>query len=733
MPSAVTPSVVPWESDIPLNLNTEGEQSAPQLAGLADGRFVAVWTDYQVGASTPIHIHEQLFNADGSRHGSEYSVALQSNASQDHAVVGLADGGFELAWAQVDPVTDGYAYKIVAQQFSPDGAVVGTPGAIGLSINDLSLSTPDLAARPDGSFVAAWQATHVLTTGAVDIEAQIVGPGNIASGDAAALTAGTQAFNPRVASLSDGHIVTAWYDDPSREVHGAILNADGTGVRPFKPTDPAGLQPVVTALASGNFALVWSAPHGIEGQIFNADGTAQGDSFAVNTSQDLGWGFPAITTLPDGRFVVVWTVYSAQLADQDFSDTRGQVFNPDGSKSGDEFVANAPSAGYHSYPTVTALADGRFVAGWDANGLDHSLGEHAQIFDPRDAAVHLVGSARDNDFVGTAFDDTMQGGGGNDRLDGGAGDDTAVFAHARDQYTITQDGDATIVAGPDGTTTLLNFEHLQFADGSGPPPAEPPPAPPPGAPPPEQQPDADIVGLFDTRYYLTHNGDVSAAKVSAIDHFNGYGWHEGRAPDAFFSTALYLAFNKDVAASGVNPLTEYHQGGWREGRDPGPAFDNKLYLAHNPDVAAAGADPLEHYLQHGMAEGRSIYAAVGAAVNGFDAEWYVFHNPDVAAAGVDPLQHYEQFGWREGRNPNAWFDAKGYLAHYADVAAAGIDPLLHYEQSGWKEGRDPSASFSTSGYLAANADVAAAHVNPLDHFINSGIYEGRAVVADGWH
>ena len=135
-------------------------------------------------------------------------------------------------------------------------------------------------------------------------------------------------------------------------------------------------------------------------------------------------------------------------------------------------------------------------------------------------------------------------------------------------------------------------------------------------------------------------------------HFNTFGWHEGRDPNAFFDTSWYLALHRDTA--GTNPLDQYHATGWKKGYDPGPNFDTKLYLLHNPDVAASGVDPLEHLspLRRETRAVRSI-AAIGDAVNGFDAQYYLLQNPDVAAAGADPLQHFNTYGWHEGRNPNA--------------------------------------------------------------------------------
>jgi ELWxxDGT repeat protein/VCBS repeat-containing protein len=254
------------------------------------------------------------------------------------------------------------------------------------------------------------------------------------------------------------------------------------------------------------------------------------------------------------------------------------------------------------------------------------------------------------------------------------------------------------------------------------------------------------IGDFDPNYYLATYRDVAAAAPTGADpagfafqHYNQYGWHEGRNPDALFNTNAYELTNPDVAAAGVNPLQHYEQYGWKEGRDPSAGFSSSLYLLHNPDVKAAGVDPLQHYLQYGMKEGRADPAAIGhgGEIGDFDPHFYLLANPDVAAAapkGTDPasfaLQHYETYGWKEGRDPNALFSTTGYLNAYADVKAAGVNPLDHYEQYGWHEGRDPSTQFDTHQYLAHYTDVAAAQMDPLQHYLDYGAWENRVTFGD---
>lgn len=120
---------------------------------------------------------------------------------------------------------------------------------------------------------------------------------------------------------------------------------------------------------------------------------------------------------------------------------------------------------------------------------------------------------------------------------------------------------------------------------------------------------------FDAEFYLLSNADVAHAAHAetlgdafafAYQHYETFGWHEGRAPNTLFDVGTYLAKNADVAAAGIDPLQHYHQFGWHEGRDPASGFHTTAYLSHNPDVAAAEMDPMMHYLQFGAFEGRAL-------------------------------------------------------------------------------------------------------------------------------
>jgi hypothetical protein len=671
---------------IAVTAHSEYQSDVAALAG-PDGGFVVSWTDYDA-VGNDFDIWMAVRNADGSPRGNAVLVCGNNDQATGSSVAGLAGGGFVVAWRQFDMGGSEVRFR----RYDPAGNALDVGPTEGVLIDSTGSVNEDIQVLglPDGGFVVAY--TDNGWGSGTDITARIYNANgtprtsylqinSVANGG---VTVGDQ-DKPTLAVLSDGFFAVGWqngsstvvqvYDAMGQKVAGSVQNAHS-------------VEAELAGLANGRLGLIWETnvadTDGVEGgvrsTVLELVRTTDGDG----TNETLtGDSLKDIIHANGGNDVLKGGGGADELHGGEGFDFVSYVFAPTG------VVANLAN------PAVNT---------GDAKG------------DTYDSIEGLVGSNFNDSLTGNGLDNTLDGGEGDDALDGGAGNDTAVFTHKLGSHTIKDFGTKIVVSGPDGTDTLTGIEYLKFADRTITP--------------------ADFVNdgdqLFDTLYYLSSNADVLQAGINAHDHYNSFGMHEGRDPNAYFDTSGYLAVNKDIATAGWNPLEHYRQYGWAEGRDPSAAFDTTLYLLRNPDVAAVGWNPLEHFLQYGYAEGRQAYQAIGQnIVGGFDAQYYLFHNPDIAAAGVDPLAHFNQFGWHEGRNPNAFFDTAGYLSHYGDVAAAGVNPLDHYLQFGWKEFRDPSASFDTIGYFIKNLDVWAAGVNPVEHYLTFGIYEGRSIVDDG--
>ncbi|MBO9423423.1 ExeM/NucH family extracellular endonuclease [Labrenzia sp. R4_1] len=166
---------------------------------------------------------------------------------------------------------------------------------------------------------------------------------------------------------------------------------------------------------------------------------------------------------------------------------------------------------------------------------------------------------------------------------------------------------------------------------------------------------------FNESFYLAQNPDVAAAIEagvigSAEEHYNLFGFQEGRDPNAHFDTLFYLEQNPDVAAAGVNPFDHYNLLGESEGRSPNSLFDPVFYAEQYPDIVAAGVSLFEHFINFGASEGRSPNASIASQLeSGFDTEAYLAANPDVAAAIENGLfasayEHWGLFGFKEDRS-----------------------------------------------------------------------------------
>jgi Ca2+-binding RTX toxin-like protein len=473
-----------WGSEFLVNTTTASFQYEPTITALADGRFVVAWTDTSLtgGDTSGYAVRAQVFNADGSPSGAEFLVNTSTASFQfQPTITALADGRFVVAWSDLSLTggdTSGYAVR--AQVFNADGSPSGTEFLVNTTTTG-DQHEPTITALADGRFVVAW--TDLSLTGGdtsgYAVRAQVFNAEGIPSGAEFLVntTTSSSQFQPTITALADGRFVVAWSDlsltggDTSDyAIRAQVFNADGSpsGTEFLVNTATASsqYQQTITALADGRFVVAWTdysltgidiSSGAVRAQVFNADGSPSGAEFLVNTTTaNVQYG-PTITALADGRFVVAWTDTSLTGGDTSSYAVRAQVFNADGSPSGAEFLVNTTTANTQYEPTITALADGRFVVAWtddsQTGGDTSDYAVRAQIFDPRLSAVELLGSVFADDWVGTAWNDRLWGGFGNDVLAGAAGSDLLYGEWGND--TLKGGGGNDRLYGGQGDDSLL--------------------------------------------------------------------------------------------------------------------------------------------------------------------------------------------------------------------------------------------------------------------------------------
>jgi RTX calcium-binding nonapeptide repeat (4 copies) len=484
---------VKFGTEFLVNTTTSNGQFAPSITALADGRFVLTWMDNSAtgGDTSSDAVRAQVFNADGSKSGAEFLVnTTTTNPQQFPKVTALADGRFVVTWTDFSATGgDTSSTAIRAQVFNANGSKSGTEFLVNTTTASYQ-DRPSITTLADGRFVVTWADGSVSggDTSVTAVRAQVFNADGSKSGTEFLVNTTTSngQDRPSITALTDGRFVVTWEDSSFSggdtngfAVRAQVFNADGSksGAEFLLNTTTTNSQfaPSITALAGGRFVVTWqdfsqtggdTSSDAVRAQVFNADGSKSGAEFLVNTTTANGQFSPSITALADGRFVVTWTDSSVTGEDTIGNAVRAQVFNADGSKSGSEFLVNTTTNSNQGAASVTALADGRFVVTWEdqsATGGDTSSSAiRGQVFDPRLSAVSLSGTDLADQWVGTGFDDVMQGLLGKDVLDGAAGIDTAEYSEKSAAVVVTLNGAtlASVTVGGVLEDSLKNIENL---------------------------------------------------------------------------------------------------------------------------------------------------------------------------------------------------------------------------------------------------------------------------------
>jgi Ca2+-binding RTX toxin-like protein len=464
MPVSSTPDFI-------LNSTTANDQGFPAITALADGRFVATWQTFDNGTDTDIRA--RIYNANGTAVGSDFIVnSTTTNDQSSPAITALADGRFVATWISNDNGTDG---NIRARIYSANGTAVGDDFVVNSGpIN--ALFNPALTTLADGRFVATWQSRDNGTD--FDIQARIFNANGTAAGTDFIVNSTTtnDQSSPAIAALADGRFVATWHSNDNgtdTDIQARIYNANGTAAgRDFivnSTTASDQVDSAITALADGRFVATWvSYDNGtdanIRARIYSANGTAADTDFIVNSTTTNDQTIPAVAALADGRFVVTWR----SLDNGTDSDIRGRVYNANGTAAGSDFIVNSTTANYQHNPVITALADGHLAVTWfsdeagDGSGssirgsiidLDTFQGTSGEdSWSGGGNTDHLFGYDGDDTFNGNAGDDYINGGGGSDTLRGGTGNDR-VHGGASNDFVYGDSGNDTLY-GNDGTDLL---------------------------------------------------------------------------------------------------------------------------------------------------------------------------------------------------------------------------------------------------------------------------------------
>ena len=254
-------------------------------------------------------------------------------------------------------------------------------------------SGPAVSYLSNGGFIICWTSDHQDSSDS-GIYGQLYDNNGTKQGSEFRINTYTKSAQwfPKVTSLHDEGFVACWtsadQDGSDLGIFAQLFNNDGTRRGPeFQVntyTRHSQSRPAITNLPNDNFVICWNSDiqdgskHGIYGQLFNNNGTKQGQEFQVNTYTEDDQDIPEIYHFSDGGFVICWRSIGQ---DESGYGIYGQSFNSNGQKQGQEFQVNTYTKSEQISQDITVLADDSFIICWTSNWQDGSyFGVYAQLF-----------------------------------------------------------------------------------------------------------------------------------------------------------------------------------------------------------------------------------------------------------------------------------------------------------------------------------------------------------------
>lgn len=344
------------------------------LAGLTGGGYAAAWESNNLDGDS-YGIFYQQYDAEGLGNGNNQANTETTSTQYYSTIAPLTDGGFVITWSSM--MQDGSMLGIFGQRFASDGTPAGSEFQANTYTNDFQVHSA-AAGLADGGFVVTWSSNG--QDGSIfGVYGQRYDNMGTPVGSEFQVNTHTNGFQDlsSVAGLTDGGFVVVWESDSqdgsSWGIYGQRYDNTGTPVgSEFQINSvTANTQsiPDVASLPDGGFVVVWhsngqdGSSGGVYGQRYDNTGAAFGAEFRVNTTTSGSQSIPAVASLADGGYIVVW---ESDGQDGDGKGIYAQRYKSNGATSGSEFRVNTTTTDNQFTADVAGLTGGGYVIGWSS-------------------------------------------------------------------------------------------------------------------------------------------------------------------------------------------------------------------------------------------------------------------------------------------------------------------------------------------------------------------------------
>ncbi len=348
---AASAQLVPLGAGFRVNATTAGNQDLASVASSPDGTFVVVWQSE--GAPGDPSVRAQRYDRTGLPQGGEIVVSTSPPVFHLATLLARATGAGRLSPSFAGPFS----------------------------------APPQVAVHAGGDFLVVWAGP----AGAIDIRARLIRrTGTPAGPDFVVNTSnlGEESL-PVVTAVANGFVV-AWTDPAFSKIHGRLLDRNAQPAS--AELDIAGAVPgkrfgaVLAPGAHGGFVAAWTGEGagesdlGTFARLFDAQGSALGPAFLVNTTVEAPQTASSVASDAAGNFLVTFVSGDSTLPPADL-DALAQRFASDGQRVGGELRVHAAPAGTQSHGRAALDETGGAAVVWQsATGSPATSGLFAKLY-----------------------------------------------------------------------------------------------------------------------------------------------------------------------------------------------------------------------------------------------------------------------------------------------------------------------------------------------------------------
>jgi hypothetical protein len=317
------------------------------IVTLPGGKSFLAWQDAG-------NLKAQIFNADGSKDGGQISIFTASSS--------VTNPGLPSQHSSSDSLQD-FELKVAANGNLLISYSRRQSGADNVGFGSATVSVHAVQLSSTGTLLSTMNAGTALTTSGTGTGSGPPSPPAVAALGNGKVAIAWQKFESNFSFGGGGggpeSLLIASFNSSGTALQATpVVIASGT-------TDSFGTTgdktPAITVLPDGSIVVAWNHVESsfgascIQYKILNSDLTTKLGTQQANSVLGGSYSTPSIASLPDGTFLIAWTNTT------DTADIAARQFNANGTALGAQFTVNTITAGNQSAPEVTASSPYNFT------------------------------------------------------------------------------------------------------------------------------------------------------------------------------------------------------------------------------------------------------------------------------------------------------------------------------------------------------------------------------------